>query len=342
MLSPRRSAEFQFPDPQPEDTALGGRTVSLALQGGASLGAYTWGVLDAILEDGRLELDGVTGASAGAINAAALGVGYAAGGREGARDRLRAFWEGLAKAADERRRPRFDLLRTLLGSLPKIRTSEAFYALTSRLVTDFYMDADTMEPLRGTLASTLDFRHLSREGGLKVFVNVTDVQSGQPEVFVGSDIDVDAICASCAVPFLFRPIEVRGRFYWDGGLLGNPAIYPVIYGCDAKDILLIETQAAGSVEVPRSAAQVLSRTMELAASAGLVRELRTIKFVTHLLHEAPRPGMREVRLHRIRAHPDLAKAEGGRGFRVDVPFFHVLRDLGRETGHAWLKSAVKE
>lgn len=316
--------------------------MSLALQGGASLGAYTWGVLDAILDDGRLGLDGVTGASAGAINAAALGVGYAAGGREGARDRLRAFWEGLAKAADERRRGRFEFLRALLAALPRIRTSEAFYALTSRLVTDFYMDADTMEPLRGTLQATLDFTQLYREQAIKVFVNVTNVQTGQPEVFVGSEIDVDAICASCAVPFLFRPIEVRGKFYWDGGLLGNPAIYPVIYGCEATDIVLIETQATGLAEVPRTAAQVMSRTMELAASAGLVRELRTIRFITHLLREAPRQGMREVRLHRITAHPDLAKVEGGRGFRVDVPFFHRLRDLGRERGRGWLAQALEQ
>lgn len=334
------SLGFRPSAPRVTAVPLAGRRVSLALQGGASLGAYTWGVLDAILEDGRLTIEGVTGSSAGAINAAVLGAGLAAGGREGGRDRLRAFWEGLAEAADATRRGRFDFLRALVRALPRLRSSEAFYALTTRLVTDFYMDPRTMEPLRGTLERTVDFAALARGGGAQVFVNVTDVQSGQPEVFSGADITADAICASCAVPFLFAPVEIRGRWYWDGGLLGNPAIYPVIYGCTARDIVLVETQPVECERVPETAADVMSRTLDLASRAGLVRELRTIEFVTQLLREAPRPGMREVQLHHIAAHPGLARIEGSRSFRADVPYFRRLRDLGREAGREWLATAL--
>ena len=314
--------------------------MSLALQGGASLGAYTWGVLDALLEDGRLEIEGVTGASAGAINAVALGVGFGTGGREGARDRLRAFWEALARAADGRRRGRFDLLVTLLRSLPRLGSSEAFYALTTRLVTDFHMDPETVEPLRGTLAATLDLSVLARPDALKVFVNLTDVQSGEPVVFSGSDIDEDVVCASCAVPFLFKPVAIGDRWFWDGSLLGNPAIYPVIYGCEARDVILVETMSVKSEAVPRTAADVMSRTLDLASTAGLVRELRTIRFVTKLIHEAPRPGQREIRLHPIAPHPGLARLDGRRSFRADLAYFHRLRDLGRETGREWLASAI--
>ena len=332
---------FRYPPPPPpERPPLQGRVVSLALQGGASLGAYTWGVLDALLEDGRLTIEGATGSSAGAINAAALGVGLATGGRAGGRDRLRAFWEGLAQAADGRRRGRFDLLRTLLRSLPRLRSAEAFYALTTRLVTDFHMDPVTMDPLRGTLGQTLDLSALGRPEAPKIYVNVTDVQTGQPEVFGGGEISADVICASCAVPFLFQPLEIGGRWFWDGGLIGNPAIYPVLYGCEACDVVLVETLPTKAPGIPRTAADVISRTMELASSAGLVRELRTIRFVTQLIREAPRPGMREIRLHHIPAHPALATLDGRRSFRADVPYFHRLRDLGREAGHSWLAEAV--
>jgi NTE family protein len=332
--------QAEFPNLVPETQPLGGRVVSLALQGGASLGAYTWGVLDELTADGRLEVEGVTGSSAGAINAAAFGAGFVQGGRDGARDRLRAFWEGLAHAADRRRRGRFDLIAALVRSLPRLRTSAAFYALTTRLVTDFHMDPDTMEPLRGTLAETLDLRLLARTDAIKVFVNLTDVQTGQPEVFSGAGIDADVICASCAVPFLFAPIEIRGRWFWDGGLVGNPAIYPVIYGCDASDVILVETVTIKKHVVPRTAADVMARTLELASTAGLTRELRTISFVTQLIRESPRPTRREIRLHRIPPHPGLSEVDGRRSFRADVPYFHRLRDLGREAARAWLAGAM--
>ena len=316
--------------------------MSLALQGGASLGAYTWGVLDALMEDGRLDVEGVTGTSAGAVNAAAFGVGFATNGRQGARDRLQAVWETLARAAEGRRRGPLDFAKTLIKSLPRMKTSETFYMLTTRLITDFHMDPATVEPLRSTLIATLDFGALARTAAIKVFVNVTDVQTGQPEVFAGGDIDANVICASCAVPFLFAPVEIDGKWFWDGSLLGNPAIYPVIYGCETRDVILVETMSVRTDALPRTAADVMSRTMDLASTAGLVRELRTIKFVTQLLRESPRPGMREIRLHRIPPHEGLGMMDGKRSFRADVPYFHQLRDLGREAGREWLAVALPD
>jgi NTE family protein len=336
-----RPTQFQVPFLPLGEAPLQGRVVSLALQGGASLGAYTWGVLDQLMADGRLTVEGLTGSSAGAINAAAFGVGYTTGGADGARDRLQAFWEALARAADRRRRGKLDLVTALVKALPRLRSREAFYALTTRLVTDFHMDPGTMEPLRGTLADTLDLTVLARPDAVKVFVNVTDVQTGQPEVFRGNQVDADVICASCAVPFLFEPIQIDGRWFWDGGLMGNPAIYPVLYGCETSDVVLVETLSAQATEVPRSAADVLGRTLELASIAGLVRELRTIQFVTKLIREVPRPGMREIRLHKIPAHPSLAALNGRRGFRADVPYFHQLRDLGREAAKVWLATTLR-
>jgi NTE family protein len=318
---------------------LGGRVVSLALQGGGSLGAYTWGVLDAIAEDGRLTIDGITGSSAGAINAAAFGVGFATNGLTGARETLARFWEGLAHQADATRRGRFDFAKAFLRALPRLKTSESFYALTTRLMSDFHMDPETMEPLRGTLAKTLDLAALAKPSALKIFVNATDVLTGELEVYTGSDINIDVICASCAQPFLFEPVEVGTRWFWDGGLLGNPAIYPVIYGCTAADVVLVETFSPFAVNVPNTAADVMQRIMELASLAGLNRELRAIKFVSELLDEAPHPNRPRIRLHQIPAHPGLDLVDGKKSFRADIPYFHRLRDLGREAGKEWLAKA---
>ena len=329
-----------YPAYLPPRAKLGDRVVALALQGGASLGAYTWGVLDAILADGRLEIEGITGASAGAINAAAVGVGYTLGGRAGARDALRTFWEALAQQAEATRRGWLDLPRAVLHALPRARSADSFYALTTRLVSDFEIDPATMEPLRGTLARTLDLTVLGRSDALKVFVNASDVQTGQLEVFAGGEIDADVICASCAVPFLFHPVEIAGRWFWDGGLLGNPAIEPVILGCETREAVLVETFHATSVTAPATAAEVMTRTMELASLAGLHREIRSIELASETLADSPRPGASPVHLHTIPAHPALDLIPEKRGFRADVPYFHRLRDLGRQAGEEWLAVAV--
>lgn len=329
-----------YPAHLPPRSALGDRVLAFALQGGASLGAYTWGVLDEILADGRLEIEGITGASAGAINAAAFGVGYTLGGRAGAREALRAFWEDLARQAEATRRGWFDFPRTVLHVLPRARSAESFYALTTRLVSDFVMDPATMEPLRGTIARTLDLGVLGRPDAVKVFVNASDVQTGELEVFAGEEIDADVICASCAVPFLFQPVEIGTRWFWDGGLLGNPAIEPVMLGCETREIVLVETFHATSVTAPATAAEVMTRTMELASLAGLKREIRSIELASEILADSPHPGAHPIHLHTIPAHPALDLVPEKRGFRADIPYFHRLRDLGREAAQEWLAVAV--
>lgn len=330
--------ELAYLEPDAE-CALEERTVLLALQGGASLGAYTWGVLDALLEDGRLEFEGVTGASAGAINAVALAAGLASGGRQGARDALRRVWETLAHEAEKYRMNRFEHFTGIVRAIRNMNRSEGFYGLMSNLVADFRLDPNTMEPLRGTLAAAIDFDALSLPDCMEVFVNVTDVESGELRVFRRAEIDIDVVCASSAVPMCFSPVEVRGRHYWDGGLLGNPAIYPLIYGCRAKDIVLIETLNPAA-DLPQTSQEVLDRAIHIADHAGLLREMRSIKLVTYLLRQTPIPGMREIQLHRIAPSPDLAKLQAGRAFRADEAWFNELLALGREEGHEWLAAKL--
>jgi NTE family protein len=312
-------------------------TSTLALQGGASFGAYTWGVLDALLEDGRLEIEGVTGASAGAINAVALAAGMASGGREGARRSLRTFWESMADAAERRRRHwRLADVRALLRALRGPDSMRAFFALTTRIAADFAIDSETMQPLRGVLDATIDFERLRAEDAPRVFVNATDVRTRAIRVFSGGEITTDVVCASCCVPLLFAPVAIGDDHYWDGCFLGNPAIYPVLYECESSDVVLVETRPREGLQPPRSARELLSRVVDLSSTAGLARELRMIDFVSELVRQGKGHGLREVRVHRIDTPPALAALEGAGSFRADRGYFHQLCELGREAARVWL------
>lgn len=326
-------------------------TVTLALQGGASFGAYTWGVLDGLLEAERIELEGITAASAGAINAVACAAGFAEGGPVAARRSLRAFWEGLADAAQSRRRRRgVGDLRALLRGLRSPGALSTFHALTTRVAADFDIDPGTMQPLRGVLDATVDFEKLRASPALSVFVNATDVRTRSIRVFAKHELTTDVVCASCCVPLLFEPVAIGGELYWDGCFLGNPAIYPVLYECRSSDVVLVETRPPERLGAPRSARELLSRIVDLSSSAGLARELRMIDFVSDLVRRGVGgPGaagderlarLREVRIHRIGTPPGLAALEGAGAFRADRAYFERLFALGREAAHAWLERSL--
>jgi NTE family protein len=323
---------------------LGTTRVSLALQGGSSMGAYSWGVLDAMLEDGRLEFEGVTGTSAGAINAVALADGLAAGGREGARASLRAFWTELAHAAERTRIGRATRLGRTLRHLARPRSQATFHGIVSNAVADFQLDPARMDPIRSVIDATIDFARLRRDAPLAVFVNATNVRTQEIRVFSKPEITVDAVCASACLPMFFQPVEIEGEWYWDGSFLGNPAIFPVIYHCKTADILLIETQSPSVEQVPVSAAAMLSRMVNISARAALGRELRMIDFISDLVRTSPdhplRSSIREIRVHRITPEASAAELRDASGFRVDLPFFQRLFELGRQTGREWIERAV--
>jgi NTE family protein len=316
-------------------------TSTLALQGGASLGAYTWGVLDALLEDGRLQVEGVTGASSGAINAVALASGLASGGAAGARRSLRSFWESLADATEARRRRRaLAGLRSVLGALRAPDSLRSFFAITNRIAADFEIDPEAMQPLRAVLDATIDFEKLRAAASPRVFVNATDVRTRAIRVFASHEITSDVVCASCCVPLLFAPVAIGDDLYWDGCFLGNPAIYPVLYECESSDVVLVETRPRERLRPPRSSRELLSRVVDLSSTAGLARELRMIDFVSDLVRREGAGGrlgrLREVRVHRIDTPPGLAELEGAGSFRADRAYFARLCELGREAGQAWL------
>jgi len=311
------------------------RRVSLALQGGGVLGAYGWGVLDILLEADRFEIAAVTGSSAGAINAALLGDGFARGGAAAARGLLREFWNAIGTACVARRRSRLLHAFRVLRRLRPMSTA-AVHEFAIGAMASYEIDPGTMEPLRGVLNQLLDVDSL-RRSPFPVFVNATAVPGIKLRVFSREEMSVDVICASACVPLLFEPVRIDGVDYWDGSFLGNPALFPVIENVDCPDIVLVRTTPSWD-SMPETAGDLLSRISELGFAAALHRERRAIEFLSKLVREAgpvAYPGLRDIRVHEIPPHPALAGERVG-PFDATQETLRRLRALGREAAQAWL------
>jgi len=316
------------------------RRITLALQGGGALGGFVWGVLDRLLEDGRIEVEGVSGTSSGAINAALFADGLVEGGPDAARARLEAFWHGIAIACAARRRHRFSIRKQLRERRLNLSTMNVFFDVMHRLMLPYEFDAKTMEPLRSVIAASINFERLNAADAPKLYVNATDISNAAMRVFTRPSITVDALCASSCLPMLFQPVEIGGAQYWDGGFMGNPALTPLVYGCKSADILLVQTEPDGPRPAPRTAAQLIERMSEISFTATLARELESIARQQGVNDGdlARKPKMPKTYLHAIRPDRDL-EAEGGPGyskFNAEWAYLKHLRDLGREAADDWL------
>jgi NTE family protein len=310
--------------------------VDLALQGGGAHGAFTWGVLDRLLEEPWLGLDGISGTSAGAMNAAVLADGHAAAGADGARAALDAFWRSVSRAAELsplRRTP----LDVLLGRWT-LDYSPAFIAmdLASRLFSPYDLNPGGSNPLREILAESIDFERLTR-APIKVFVTATDVHTGRGRVFPNREITPDVMLASACLPTLFQAVEIDGAAYWDGGYSGNPTITPLVRECGAKDIILVQINPVERAGTPRTAREILNRLNEVSFNSVLLKELRMIA----LLRQVANPGECEgalwagMRIHRIAS---AAMVELGYSSKLNAEwdFLCMLRDEGRRTAESFL------
>src|SRR3954471_4717854 len=226
------------------------KRVNLALQGGGSHGAFAWGVLDRLLEDGRLSFEGISATSAGSMNAVVLSFGLAIGGREGAREMLRLFWERVSQAG---------CLYSPLRPSPLDRLFDNFnqdanplfvaFDVVSRTFSPYEWNPFNLNPLRDVLARTIDFERLRAACPVKLFLGATNVRTGKVKIFENSEVSIDAVLASGCLPFLFQAIEIDGEAYWDGGYMGNPAIFPVIYNCDSPDVVVIHLNPIERAEI---------------------------------------------------------------------------------------------
>ncbi len=323
---------------------VGGRKpVNLALQGGGAHGAFTWGVLDRLLEEERLAIEAISGTSAGAMNAVALAAGYHRGGRAGARAALAKFWRAVSR--DGRMSPlQRGVMDRLLGNW-SLDKNPVFLALdvASRFISPYDANPFNINPLRAILEREVDFAAVRACKDFKLFVSATNVRTGKVQIFRGEDINADVVMASACLPFLFRAVEIDRVPYWDGGYVGNPPLFPFFRGSRTDDILLVQTNPLKREGTPRSARDILNRINEISFNASLHSELRAIGFVGRLTEGGflrrwtGRGAYRPVRLHRIAADAELNKLSSSSKFAVEWQFFQHLRDIGRKAAGDFLR-----
>jgi NTE family protein len=323
--------------------------INLALQGGGSHGAFTWGVLDALLEDGRVDFEGISGTSAGAMNAVAMAHGFAqvndqkkGDPREAARESLANFWNGIVSmgALSEAQRAPFDLLfgHSFMDNLPANVWVNAMTSFWSNAVSPYQSNPFDINPLREFLVHQVDFESLVRLQSLKVFVVATRVSSGKAEVFSGERLTADAVMASACMPMAFKAVEIEGDHFWDGGYSGNPAIHPLIYECRTRDIMLVQTNPIRREQLPTSSTEIMDRVNEVTFNAGLISEMRAIDFVKRLLAEGKLDPThyKDVLMHRIDGGEVLDAFAASSKTSTRASLIHTLRDLGQANTRAWL------
>ncbi len=311
-------------------------SIDLALQGGGAHGAFTWGVLDRLLEESWLKIEGISGTSAGAMNAAALISGYMEGGPQTARAALELFWGRVSDAArlSPLQRSPMDVM---LGRWT-LDTSPFFFVtdLMSRLFSPYDLTPKDVNPLRRILAEVIDFENIAR-APIKIFVTATSVSTGRARVFRNADVSPDALLASACLPTMFQAVEIEDQLYWDGGYSGNPTITPLVRECRSRDTILVQINPIERKDRPRSATEIANRLNEVSFNAVLLKELRMIA----LLRQAANPGDREgaqwagMRMHRISTEM-MTSLSASSKLLAEWKFLCMLRDEGRRAANAFL------
>ena len=310
--------------------------IDLALQGGGSHGAFTWGVLDRLLEEPWLEIDAISGTSAGAMNAAVLADGWISGGASGARAALDAYWERVASAAAYSPLQRTPLDR-LLGRWT-LDTSPVFLALDlmSRVFSPYDLNPCGYNPLTAILEASIDFKRLA-QSPIKLFVTATNVRTGRGRIFRNAELTAEVLLASACLPTMFQAIEIDGEPYWDGGFAGNPTITPLVRESNARDTILVQINPRERPGTPRSAAEILNRLNEVSFNATLMKELRMIA----LMRQMADPGCGEgARWAAMRTHRIMTEMMTELGYSSKLngewAFLCLLRAEGRRAASAFL------
>ncbi|MDQ0473807.1 patatin-like phospholipase family protein [Labrys wisconsinensis] len=322
----------------PKAAASPRKPVNLALQGGGAHGAFTWGVLDAFLEDGRLDVKAITGTSAGAMNAVVCAEGYLEGGPEGARAQLTQFWREVSREgafSPLQRTPQ----QRLMGDWSLDHSWIAQWWETGlRLFSPYQLNPMNLNPLRDFLAKIIDFERVRRDGGIKLFISATNVRTGRIRVFENQELTADMVMASACLPETFQAVMIDGEPYWDGGYMGNPALFPLFYTEAPDDIVLVQINPIHRDEVPRTAVDISNRLNEITFNASLLSEFRAIKLVKELIAQGrlSQTEYRDVRMHRIAVDDTIKNLDASSKLNAEWGFLTMLRDKGREAAQHFL------
>tara|TARA_R110002110_G_scaffold415612_2_gene651607 strand:- start:72792 stop:73835 length:1044 start_codon:yes stop_codon:yes gene_type:complete len=321
------------------DRATGpAKRINLALQGGGAHGAYTWGVLDRLLEEPRIEIAAISGTSAGAMNAAVLAAGLSDDGAAGARSRLDSFWHEVAKL--DRYSPIQRSLWDWFSGGYRLDHSPglALVETLSRTFSPYQVNPLNFNPLRDIIEDLVDFdlvRHASR---VKLFISATNVSSGRARIFENRELSIEVLLASACLPHVFQAVEIDGEHYWDGGYMGNPAIFPLIYGSDTRDVVIVQINPLERPGVPKTSREIQDRVNEISFNASLMHEMRAIHFVTRLVQTGAIDGdlYKHMLVHMIESEEALSALGASTKLNADWDFLRMLKDIGRAAATRWL------
>ena len=315
------------------------KRINLALQGGGAHGAFAWGVIDRLLDEEEIEIDGIVGTSAGAMNAAATAYGIALGGNAGAQQVLRTFWKKTSDAA------RFSPLKAppwaaMMGKPFSLEESPGYVMMDflSRMFSPYQLNPTNQNPLREVLASVIDFDAIHKAAKVKLFICASNVMTGRIKVFDKHHVTVDAVLASACLPFMFQAVEINGEHFWDGGYMGNPPLYPLFYNTDTRDVLIVQLNPINIPELPTTAPAILDRINTLSFNSSLMREMRAIHFVSKLIEGGFTDDgkLNQVYIHTVDGEALLAPLGVSSKINADWDFLMYLHEHGRKAGEKFL------
>ncbi|KTD60187.1 phospholipase, patatin family [Legionella sainthelensi] len=318
------------------------KKINLALQGGGAHGAFTWGLLDKFLESKLFTIEGISATSAGSMNAAVLAYGFLQGREEGARQSLYDFWHAMSdygKVFGITAKTPFDYFIE-----PFLKAPLNFYLFNSiaSLFSPYQFNPFNFHPIRNVLEKIIDVEQIKNKSAIKLFICATNVQTGKIRIFDNNELSIDTLLASACLPQLYQSIEVNGEFYWDGGYLGNPAIFPLIYQTSCRDILIFHTVPIVRNNIPKTPAEIDSRVREVSFNSSLMREMRAVAFVSSLITQGQlkkeyEKGYKKIFMHCIRADEDLRDFPLSTVYTPDWEFLVAMRDLGRQEASLWIE-----
>lgn len=318
------------------------KKICLALQGGGSYGAFTWGALEQFLESNQLEFDSISATSAGSINAVLLADGFNKNGIEGAIQTLNSFWSALGKCGNILSPIKHSSSTTLTNLELFGQGSYFIYDLLLKTFSPYVLNPYNFNLLRELLLQFVDFHQLQKYSKIKLFISATNVRNGQLKIFSNKSITIDTILASTCLPYLSQAAKIDNEFYWDGGYLGNPAIFPLIYNSSVKDILIIHTNPIKREDIPKSSPEIENRINEIAFNSSLVRELRTIAFINNLIDsdcikKDYTPKLQKKYFHILSSDEVMHTFSLYTKFNWSESFILHLKTLGKETALKWLR-----
>ena len=332
------------PLPKSRRSSRHSKAVNLALQGGGAHGAFTWGVLDRLFEDDRIWIEAISGTSAGALNALVAAQGMYEDGAEGARRRLRSFWERVSRSARSSPIQR-SVLAHLTGSWSLDDSpGYLFFNMLQNVASPYDLNPLDQNPLRDLIAEMVDFGKVRACQDMGIFVSATNVETGRVHVFERDEITLEAAMASACLPYIFKAVEIDGMHYWDGGYMGNPPLFPFFYESPSDDIVIVQINPIVRTGVPRSAQDIQDRVNEITFNSALLHELRAVDFVRRLLDAGKLDAgeYRAMNVHMIEARRELRPLGASSKLNAEWAFLQHLFEIGRGAASRWLEAHFED